>query len=292
VWVGFNDVGLMQFAGKDSRHYTTRDGLPDSEIFQIREARNGDLLLSTRIGVARMSGKKITNFTPPDALRRKGVFDALEDAQGALWLATPGGLSVRRGQVLSTVVPGGPLLIDFVVSLCEGRDGAIWAGTYGKGLWRVKGDQRILYTTADGLSSDQIRSLYEDAEGTLWIGTFGGGLNVLRNGKFAHYTARDGLLSDNIGKVFDDGTSLWLSTTRGISRVDKSRVNGLAWRHRTTVWKTACAARSARRRIRSRGAEFGPRTAACGSPRDAVSRCSTRMSASRRRSPRWRTWCR
>ena len=39
VWVGFNDVGLMLFSGAESRLYTTRDGLPDSEIFQIREAR-------------------------------------------------------------------------------------------------------------------------------------------------------------------------------------------------------------------------------------------------------------
>ena len=94
-----------------------------------------------------------------------------------------------RGKQFQNVVAGGPLLIDFVVTLSEGQDGAIWAGTYGKDLWRVKGDQRIQYTTADGLSSDQIRSLYQDAQGTLWIGTFGGGLNALRDGKFFHYGA-------------------------------------------------------------------------------------------------------
>ena len=122
------------------------------------------------------------------------------------------------------MIPGGPLLIDFMVTLTEGRDSTIWAGTYGKGLWRVKGNERRQYTTTDGLSSDQIRSLYQDAEGTLWIGTFGGGLNALRDGKFVHYSARDGLLSDNIGKVLDDGESLWLSTTRGICRIAKSQL--------------------------------------------------------------------
>ena len=40
-----------------------------------------------------------------------------------------------------------------------------------------------LFTTADGLSSDEIRSLYEDPEGTLWIATFGGGLNAWRDGR-------------------------------------------------------------------------------------------------------------
>ncbi len=225
VWVGFNDLGLMLFSGSESRRYTTREGLPDSAVFQIREGSKGDLLVATRSGLARMQAGKFQTYHPPDPLARTAVFDAIEDAQGALWLATPAGLSVVRGKQFQNVVAGGPLLIDFIVTLSEGRDGAVWAGTYGKGLWRVKGDERRQYTTADGLSSDQIRSLYQDAQGTLWIGTFGGGLNALvPDGRFVHYAARDGLLSDNIGKVLDDGESLWLSTTRGICRIAKSQL--------------------------------------------------------------------
>lgn len=224
IWVGFNDSGLMLFSGSGHRSFSVRDGLPDSEVYQIREAANGDLLVATRSGVARMEGSRFRNYSPPDPLGRKGIFDAMEDSGGRLWLATPAGLSVLAGKQLRTVVAGGPLLIDFVVTLGQGRDGAIWAGTYGKGLWRIKGDEQHLYTTADGLSSDQIRSLYQDPDGTLWIATFGGGLNALRDGKFSHFTAKDGLLSDNVAKVFDDGESLWLSTTRGICRIAKRQL--------------------------------------------------------------------
>jgi len=224
VWVGFNDLGLMLFSGSESRRYTTREGLPDNEVFRIREGLNGGLLVSTRNGVASMVAGKFQTFHPPDELGRTAVLDAIEDAQGALWLATPGGLSVVRGKQFRNVVAGGPTLIDFMVTLCEGRDGELWAGSYGKGLWRVKGDERRQYTTSDGLSSDQIRSLYQDAQGTVWIGTYGGGLNALRDGRFVHYTERDGLPSDNIGKVFDDGESLWLSTTRGICRIARSQL--------------------------------------------------------------------
>ena len=224
VWVGFNDLGLMLFSGSQSRRYTTHEGLPDNVIFQIRGGLKRDLLIATRSGVARMEAGKFRTYHPPDPLARTAVFDAIEDAQGALWLATPGGLSVVRGKQFQNVVAGGPTLIDFVVTLSSGRDGTIWAGTYGKGIWRVKADQCRQYTTANGLSSDQIRSVYEDALGTVWIGTFGGGLNALRDGGFVHYAARDGLLSDNIGKVFDDGESLWLSTTRGICRIAKSQL--------------------------------------------------------------------
>jgi signal transduction histidine kinase len=111
-----------------------------------------------------------------------------------------------------------------VVTLGRGANGEIWAGAYGKGLWRIGAGEPKLYTTADGLSSDQIRSLYMDPSGALWIGTFGGGLNVFRNGRFAHFTERDGLLSDNVAKIEDDGDSLWLSTTRGICRIGKKQL--------------------------------------------------------------------
>src|SRR5215831_10297580 len=223
IWVGFNNVGLLEFE-PGRRAYTMRDGLPDTDIFQIRQARNGDLLVATRQGLARLSGGRFRTYVPPDALSRPGLFDVLEDDTGALWMALPGGLSVLRDGNLQNILPGSPLLNDFFVTLAQSRDGAIWAGTYGKGLWRVKGADKRQYTTANGLSSDQIRSLYEDADGTLWVATFGGGLNAIRGDRISSYTAKDGLLSDNIAKVFDDGTSLWLSTTRGICRISKQQL--------------------------------------------------------------------
>ena len=204
-----------------------------------------------------------------------------------------------RGKQFRNVVPGGPLLIDFMVTLSEASDGAIWAGTYGKGLWKVKGDERRQYTTADGLSSDQIRSLYHDADGVLWIATFGGGLNALHDGKFFHYGAKDGLLSDNIGKVYDDGESLWLSTTRGICRISKRQLFDFSAHKRTRLepqnYGVEDGLRSAQcapdvshgRRRRS-----APRTGGSGSPPAAAWPCSIRTRASRWRCRRRPTSCR
>ncbi len=228
IWVGFHDSGLMLFSPDGYKVFTQRDGLPANEVFSIRDGRNGDLLLGTREGLVRMRGTQFTTFRPPDPLKRESVYDSLEDRQGRLWLATPGGLAVLENGRLRVVVPGGPLLINAFVSICEGRDGSLWAGSYGKGLWRLRGEEKRQFTTADGLSSDQIRSVREDRDGTLWISTFGGGLNAYRDGKFTSFTAKDGLLSDNISDVADDGESLWLSTTRGISRISKRQLHDFA----------------------------------------------------------------
>jgi len=224
LWVGFHNSGLMLFSPGGNRVFTTRDGLPSNEIFSIRERRDGNLLLGTRGGVVTMRGTAFSTYRPTDANGRTLLLDALEDSSGNLWLATQSGLAQLRDDKLRIVVPGGPFIVDLAVVLAAGSDGAIWAGTSGRGLWRIQGETKRQFTTADGLSSDQIHSLYQDRDGTLWIATFGGGLNAFRRGNFVHFAARDGLPSDNISHITDDGESLWLSTTRGICRVSKQQL--------------------------------------------------------------------
>ncbi len=228
IWIGFHDAGLMLFDGARSKFYTTRDGLPNNEVYAIRETGNGDLLIAARGGMVRMHDGHFTRYIPPDPLARLNIFDSMEDWTGRIWLATSGGLLRLHGAEFEKVVDGGAMLSSAIVTLCEGQDGALWAGTYGKGLWFIQGDTKKLYTAKDGLSGEQVRSLRQDSDGTLWIATFGGGLNSLRDGKFQHFTANDGLLSDNVAKVVDDATSLWLSTTRGICRVSKAQLRDFA----------------------------------------------------------------
>ena len=224
VWVGFHESGLMLAGGGERRVYTSHDGLPDNQVYSVRETRSGDLLIGTRSGLAVMHGGSFRVRRPEDRLRRLNVYDALEDNAGAIWLATPAGLERSDGGRFTVIQPGEPVPNALLVTLCLGQDGAVWAGTSGKGLWRIRGQERRLFTTADGLSNDAVRSIYQDPDGTLWIGTFGGGLSSYRDGRFMRYTEKDGLLSDNVVKIIDDGASLWLATTRGICRVWKSQL--------------------------------------------------------------------
>jgi signal transduction histidine kinase/ligand-binding sensor domain-containing protein len=226
TWIGFHGGGLVQFAnGRPARVYTTRDGLPSNEIFSIREGRNGDLLIAARGAASRMHDGHFVNQELNDPLKRMVAFDYFEDRDGNLWVASPAGVSQIQGKRSRVVIPGGSQLNSDAVVLCQTRDGSLWAGTLGDGLWRRKDGELRLFTTADGLASNQMRSLVEDSEGTLWIGTFGGGLEFFRDGRFFHVSTHEGLLSDNISHVEDDGHGfLWLSTTRGICRVRKQEI--------------------------------------------------------------------
>jgi len=238
VWVGFHDGGLMLFSPDGNRVYGPREGLPFNEIYSIREAPDGDLLIGARGGLARMHDGRFSIYVPPDPLARLNVFDAMEDASGVLWLATPGGLGEVRDHKFRIVIPGEAMLSTSVVTLCLTRDGALWAGTYGRGLWRIQGSDTRHYTAAEGLPGNEIRSLYEDTDGTLWIGTSGGGLGEFREGRFQRFTAADGLLSDNVADVAADADSLWLSTTRGICRVPRKQLAEFSARTRKKLIPT------------------------------------------------------
>jgi signal transduction histidine kinase/ligand-binding sensor domain-containing protein len=251
VWVGFQDAGLMLFSGGSRHLFTHREGLPESEIFSIRESPGGDLLIGTRAGLVRMHGSAFTTWVPPDPQERRAVFEAIEDDAGRLWLATPAGLVEKTGNASRVVVGGGPLLVNGVTTLALRGDGVLWAGSYGKGLWRLHDGDVHLFGLADGLSSENIRKLYQDGDGTLWIGTFGGGLDALRNGKFYRFTQHDGLLSDNVANIADDGESLWLSTTHGVCRIAKRQ-----------LWEFAAGSRKVLRPV-NYGVEDGLRSAQC-----------------------------
>ena len=228
IWAGFADHGLAAWIdGKAVPVAPLTDA--NDRVYAIRETPRGELLVSGRNGLTRIADGRAQTFVPPDPQGRKRVYDALEDSDGRTWMALPNGLGELKAGVFQTVIPAGPVMRDdSFVTVAQTSDGTLWAGTIRKGLWHVNGEQKQRFTTADGLSSDQIRSLYQDHEGTLWIGTFGGGLNAFRDGKFSTYRAKDGLLSDNVANIADDGESLWLSTTRGICRVTKKQLADFA----------------------------------------------------------------
>jgi signal transduction histidine kinase len=228
IWIGFQNAGLVLLNERGVKEYNTANGLPDDEVFSIRQTADGGLLVSSRGGLSYLKSGHFKNFVPSRNLNRQLVYDALEDRKGRTWIAGDDGLSQLVAGRFLNIIPGGLEGKDFMIVLCEGTDSVLWAGSRGSGLWRLEHGQARHFTTDDGLSSDQIRALTQSQDGTLWVGTFGGGLNRFRDNSFFSYTSKQGLLSDNIFHIEDDGRgSLWLSTTRGLSRVLKKELEDL-----------------------------------------------------------------
>jgi signal transduction histidine kinase len=166
------------------------------------------------------------------------------DRSGALWVATRGAGLNRFDAASGTFAAyrhdptnNSTLSSDWAWAIADDPDGSLWIGSFDRGLNHL--DPRTGVITRyqhdpkdpTSLSDDSIWTLYVDRSGVLWVGTFGGGLNRLdrTRGTFEHYRERDGLASDRIISMLEDGVAgeatgnLWISTGRGLSKLDGDR---------------------------------------------------------------------
>ena len=227
LWIGFQDAGVMRLDGGRVERFTVEHGLASNEVFSLRGARDGSVLVGTRNGLSRIRPDgAISSLVPVDPLNRHSVHDVLEDEAGRVWLGTANGvLVVERGRQRH-VFGGGPMLADAIVALARDRDGTLWAATYDRGLWRYQQGKAERFSREHGLPTDALRALRLDADGVLWIGTAGGGLAWREGDRFASVGTAQGLDSGMVGQIIDDGDVLWLGTPTGLLRVRKASLPG------------------------------------------------------------------
>ncbi|MBI5541981.1 MAG: hypothetical protein HY951_18135, partial [Bacteroidia bacterium] len=75
-----------------------------------------------------------------------------------------------------------------------------------------------LYTTTDGLSSNNVKCLTTDNSGNLWVGTTFG-INKFNGTTFTNYSTAQGLPSNNIKSLTTDASgNIWIGTLNGLSK--------------------------------------------------------------------------
>ena len=144
-----------------------------------------------------------------------GINDLIEDDDGALWLATPVGIRQWiHGKVDPAPLPSiGP--ID-AYRMLRDRDGGLWIGTMGQGLVRLYHGRADTFTSADGLSGNQVRDLFEDREGNVWAATEES-VDRFRDFAVPTISVRQGVFSPGAILATRDG-SLWIGTGNGLQR--------------------------------------------------------------------------
>ncbi len=113
-----------------------------------------------------------------------------------------------------------------VMALHVDGAGRLWIASSSAGLRMLSdvADSRPRfdrYTTAEGLSSNNIQCLTEDRWGRIYLGT-SRGIDRLDpvTGRVRHFSMSDGLVSDYVTAALRDSTgALWFGTTDGVSRL-------------------------------------------------------------------------
>ncbi len=207
---------------------------PDASVWDIVEDQKG------RIWISNMRNRTLhvwdgVGFTVYE-LRGSGLGQnrcLVEDREGKIWYGSQTrGISVWDDNGFTHYTIENGLSGNSVYSLLEDQDGKMWIGTTnGLNVWHpakratsgsLSAGQAAStrYTTAEGLSHNDVRSLLEDRDGKIWIGTSGGGLNVWDGTGFTHYTEADGLTNNNISSLFQDKWGdIWVGTIKGLNRL-------------------------------------------------------------------------
>ena len=217
--------------------------VPMSQVRNIKQARNGDILISSFLGVFRYDGTSFTNLT--STIKSPSFWDVLEDRKGNLWFATrdSGVYLLPLGQTnFQHFTTKQGLASNYgATHLYEDKAGNIW---FGGGRYDGKSFRNI--TTKEGFPNNYITTIIEDKTGKLWIGTRGE--TCYYDGKiFTVLKDKDGkafrnvwsIIEDKKGSIwFGDHDGLWRYDGRTFTKVSQRGAYGIIEDRKGNVWTT------------------------------------------------------
>ncbi len=214
LWIGTR-TGIARFKGKRWRKWTTRNGLPSSDIRAIGQDNTGRVWFSPNI--SRPFYKSGSRFVRPSNLSVIGATCIVSDRKGGLWFCTDqGAVHYTSSGVEKRYTPAEGLASSTVNSIYVDAGSGVWVGT-SKGLNYFSGGKWLKLTRADGLQGEQIKAVAGAAGGTIVIATYLSGAARYQNNRW--YRLGLGIVGNQIRtiKASYDG-SVWVGTSSGVSR--------------------------------------------------------------------------
>jgi ligand-binding sensor domain-containing protein len=196
--------------------------VPMSMVRNVKQARNGDILIASYLAVFRYDGTSFTNLTSKISSPRFSTFwDVLEDRKGNLWFASiDSGVYYYNGKSFQHFTTRDGLANNMVWSIHEDRAGIIWFA--GGGLTRYDGKSFQNFTAKDGLPNNGVHTIMEDKTGKLWIGS-AGELGFYDGKTFTTLTNKEGKTFKNVRGIIEDKKgSIWIGDVEGLWRYDGS----------------------------------------------------------------------
>jgi ligand-binding sensor domain-containing protein len=149
-WIGYQFFlmicscipGFSQDPHPSFRQYTVEDGLPSSEVYQVKQDSKGYIWFATGNGVSRFNGYEFENFSVTNGLPDNTVFEIYEDTFERIWFVP---LSCKlsyyyKGKIHQfeyndqlTKILVNPVKTSF----CVDTNGTIFLGVYEQGIIEI-----------------------------------------------------------------------------------------------------------------------------------------------------------
>lgn len=193
IWFVIFSSGLVRYDGHSSELYSTGDGLPDPNVWEVVEDATGRLWARSNGGLA-VSEKPLGDYAPGERVHFATTFAKHElphdsvsdpnqrlalDGSGRLWVGTPNRGVIRIAgdgglDTLSTELRKGEQ--HDVRSLAARRDGSVWVALGGGQILSFSKDGKAARVTRDGEPRPDTNALHETEDGVVFGGCRDGSL--------------------------------------------------------------------------------------------------------------------
>lgn len=207
-------------------HYNIPEGLGDPFVYDVVQAKNGDLWIATWSGVNRVRGGDLKDpskwelFTKENThggLINDWVYGLAEGRNGDIWLATEGGLVLYRDAKWQNWDHKKGLGADYALVKNDPQYGSD-PSKVSKHHAKQKMEQG-LSDVSTAYNPNYIISMTMDQDGSVWAGTWGGGLAHFDGERWTNLTMKDGLPGNYIFMLHRDAQgSLWVGTNNGLAK--------------------------------------------------------------------------
>jgi ligand-binding sensor domain-containing protein/serine phosphatase RsbU (regulator of sigma subunit) len=184
------------------KNYTTKQGLPQSQVLAIFQDHNGVMWFGTNSGgLGRYDGNDFSTISTNDGLINNDVYSIAEDESGNLLLGTNKGLSVYNGASFRNYGKQQGLENNSIFKLLQDKD-VTWIGTQ-EGVYQYSKGRIIPFRKNELLNKSSVYSIFIDASRNIWFATFQNGVIYYDRSKdaFRHFSTANGLMNDFIFSI-------------------------------------------------------------------------------------------
>lgn len=211
---GMRDQKLFCFHYGELSTYDVPASIPMAEVRKVAVGGIGDVWLAAHDGrVARL-------FEGKWQISSKAIQRSFVDGEDRQWKTS---IDTHLDRTIYIPTVNGERGIRYN-GFVEDDERNVWIGSEGQGLFRIQPQIIHMYTTADGLVSDNIYPILRDRYDDMWVGSWPAGLTRFHNGRLTRYTPKDGLPGLVSSLADDDSGSLWIGTHGGLAVLSKGKI--------------------------------------------------------------------
>jgi ligand-binding sensor domain-containing protein/signal transduction histidine kinase len=177
IWIGTSGRGLFCFEDNSFQPVNLGENRSPYDVRAIYEDREGNLWLGTSGGgLLQLRPQSIHVLRAEQGLPASLPTALAQAADGKIYVGLQrGGLFAgESGRFDHVDANDGLALQNFISSAGVTRDGTVWAGTLGNGLFALKNDRGMQFTTANGLADNTVLAVCVDTESNVWASTGAG----------------------------------------------------------------------------------------------------------------------